>query len=58
MDDILEKLCDKYEVDREIIDRIIKIEKNNVHKQRRHGIYGNLRYIVNQAVKEEEDNDN
>ncbi|MFW5795030.1 MAG: DNA modification system-associated small protein [Bacillota bacterium] len=58
MDNTLKRLCKKYNVDTEIIEEIIQLEKDNVHKKTRRGIFGDLRYIVDQAVKEGDFNDN
>ncbi|MFW6025999.1 MAG: DNA modification system-associated small protein [Candidatus Woesearchaeota archaeon] len=58
MDNTLKRLCKKYNVDPEIIEEIIQLEKDNVHKKTRRGIFGDLRYIVDQAVKEGDFNDN
>lgn len=58
MDNTLKKLCSKYNVDPEIIEKIIQLEKDNVHKKTRRGIFGDLRYIIDQAVIEGDFNDN
>ncbi|SDK99819.1 DNA modification system-associated small protein [Halanaerobium congolense] len=58
MDTTLKKLCSKYNVDPEIIEKIIQLEKDNVHKKTRRGIFGDLRYIIDQAVIEGDFNDN
>lgn len=58
MDNTLKRLCKKYNVDPEIIEEIIQLEKDNVHKKTRRGIFGDLRYIIDQAIKEGDFNDN
>jgi hypothetical protein len=58
MDDILKALCKDYDIDPKIIEEIIQLEKDNVHKKTRHGIFGDLRYIIDNAVKEGDINDN
>ncbi|MFW6025406.1 MAG: DNA modification system-associated small protein [Candidatus Woesearchaeota archaeon] len=49
MDEKLKQLCSKYEISKEVINKIIKIEKDNVHKKRRQ-IFGDLRKIIDEAV--------
>jgi hypothetical protein len=58
MDDTLKKLCSEYNVDPEIMEEIIQLEKDNVHKKTRRGIFGDLKYIIDQAVIEGDLNDN
>ena len=52
MDKLLEEICQKYDLDSDVIKKIIKIEKDNVHKKTRH-IFGDLKEIINNAVQEE-----
>ncbi|MFW6026689.1 MAG: DNA modification system-associated small protein [Candidatus Woesearchaeota archaeon] len=52
MDPKLIDLCKKYNVDSKIIEEIIEIEKDNVHKKSRQ-IFGDLRKIIDEAAKKE-----
>jgi len=52
MDPKLIDLCKKFDVEPDIVEEIIKIEKDNVHKKSRQ-IFGDLRKIIEEAAKKE-----
>ena len=52
MDPKLIDLCKKFDVEPDIVEEIIKIEKDNVHKKSRQ-IFGDLRKIIEESAKKE-----
>jgi|GEM_PF-2782914 len=53
MDELLRKICEKYNVDPDVLEQIIKIEKKYVYKQKRIGITENLKSIIETTIKED-----
>ncbi|UZQ50933.1 DNA modification system-associated small protein [Clostridium kluyveri] len=56
MDDLLKQICKNYEIDPKILEQILRIEKNYVYKQKRIGITGRLREIIENVISEEKEN--
>lgn len=54
MNKLLSDICEKNGLTLKLIERIIEIEKNNVYKKRRNNIFGDLKELVDNAVKTED----
>jgi hypothetical protein len=54
MNELLKQISQKYGVDYNVIEQIIKIEKNNVYKKTRRNIFGDLKEVVDKVIESEE----
>ncbi len=52
--EILEELCKKYEVEVSTVEELLKIEKQNRFRERRHGIYDSLRDCIRDSLSKDE----
>lgn len=56
MDDLLKQICKKHGVTQEVIDKVLRIEKIYVYKNKRFGINDNLRQIIEDELSERKEN--
>lgn len=55
--ELLQKICDKYQLDVDLVKKVIEIERDNVHKKRRNNIFNDLKKLVAEACEGRRDSD-